>query len=171
MAKGQEIVLTSNPRGNYLEGIIGDASLPGTIMQIKAGVDAVNGRHTWVALGNHSGNTYNPGAATDPRLTAILLPDRLQGFTQSTAYVSGQRCFLYCPIPGDELNVLCAAQQGTGSADAYFVGERLVPSVSSGSNGQLVVQSTSGSRAPFVSAEHINLTADVAGLVWCYYAG
>lgn len=115
MAKGNEILLTTPPKGNFLEGIIDGTPKPGVVMQIKAAVEPVNGRHTW-QVWDRAGDGY-------PGLIAVLLPDHLQGKLATDAYTSGSRCFLYFPIPGDELNMIIADISGT--ADDYAIGDIL----------------------------------------------
>lgn len=155
--RGTNIInMSCDPRGRYLEGIIDDTSKPGTCMQITPGSMLNNGRHHW--------EHYQAGADADPMIVAVLLDDPLQGFPVGTAYVSGSRCFLYVPLPGDELNMLVLGQQGTGSADAFTVGERLTRANAS---GKLIKQATAANAAEFVCLEHIDLPADTDGLVWC----
>lgn len=152
---GIEIVVASHPRGLFLEGTIDDTSLPGTAMQMTPGAAFSGNEPHW--------EHYQPSADGDPRLCAILLPDYLQGQLFSTAYAAGARGFLYCPLPGEQVNVCCAPQPGTGSADAYTIGERLIPQHTT---GQFIVESTSSFQAWFMAMEHVDLTPDVAGWVW-----
>lgn len=152
---GSEIVLASNPRGIFIEGTIDDTSTPGTAMEITPGAAFAGNQPHW--------RHYQPTADGDPRLCAILLPDSDQGQLFSTAYVSGARCFLYCPLPGEQINVLVALQPGTGSANAYTIGERLIPQHTT---GQFIVESTSSFQAWFKSMEHVDIAADVIGWVW-----
>lgn len=158
MAKGVEIVLESPPKGAFKEGIISGTPLPGTKMEIKNAVLPVGGRHTWQAYGTNAGM-----ATGDPRLCAILDIDYLQGKTCQDAYVSGTRGKMYCPLPGEEMNVLVKAQTGTGSLNAYTIGERLHAEAGS---GQYIAQATSANEADFISMEHVSVPADTAGLVW-----
>jgi hypothetical protein len=141
-----------------MEGVIDDTSLPGTCMEVTPGSVPVNGRQHYRAV--QSGVTGNP------RQVIVLLEDSMQGFTFTQPYVAGRICFLYMPNPGDELNVLFAAQQGTGSADVVTVGERLVIEVGAGVNGQVAVQNTPANTAEFQSLERITGTPDVAFLVY-----
>lgn len=175
--QGSRILMTSEPKGIFLEGIVSGTPYPGTVMEIKPGVNPVGGGAT--SLGN--GFTWQAygtaGAATgDPRIWAVLTEDLLEGFSAlattagvpSSQYVSGSRCFLYVPICGEFLNMCVAAEVGTGSANRYTIGERLTPYATT---GQLVVESTSGTRAPFMSMEHLDVTADQVGWLWCMYTG
>lgn len=112
MSKGSDIICASEPRGVFLEGIVSGTPKPGTVMEIVAGTSPVGGRFTWRAT------TRTTGAVG---LIAVLLPDDLQGFTRETAYVSGTRCKLYCPVAGEDLNMLVADVSGT--ADDVAIGD------------------------------------------------
>lgn len=144
--------------GIWMEGIIDDTSLPGTCMEVTPASTPVNGRQHYRAV--QSGVTGNP------RQAIVLLEDPEQGFTYKQAYVAGTRCFLYIPNPGDELNVLFAPQQGTGSADVVTIGERLVIEVGSSVNGMVAIQNTAANAAEFQALERINGGPDVAFLVY-----
>lgn len=121
MAMGNAIVVTS-PFGRKLEGIISGTPKPGTWMQIKPSVAPIGGRHTWEVAGA-SGNVGDGS----PRFLAILDIDLPQGKTADDAYVSGTRGFLWCPLPGDELNVRKADISGTGSAlEDLNIGEKML---------------------------------------------
>lgn len=158
--QGSKIIVASEPRGTFLEGVVSGTPYPGTVMQLQAGTAPVGGRFTWEA--------YNPSADGDPRLWAVLIEDDLEGFAFSTAYVSGNRCKLYCPIPGEHMNMLVAGQVGTGSANAFTIAERFI---AQHGTGLLIKESTSATQAPFISLEHIDLPADQQGWVWCMYTG
>jgi hypothetical protein len=158
VAKGNEIVL-SIPKGVFLEGTLSGTPKPGTKMEIQNGTAAVLGRHTWQAYGINAGMANN-----DPRLTAIFIGDSMEGFIDTVAGVSGQRAFLYCPLPGEEMNVLTTGEPGTGSTNAFTVGERLQPVAGT---GKYIVQNTSSSGADFIVMEHIDQVPDIDTLVWC----
>lgn len=154
--KGVEIILSAQPRGVFLEGIIQGTPQPGTAMTVAVGVPFTNGRPNWVA--------YAGSANGDPRLCAILLNDWLQGMPFNGIYTSGQRGLLYAPLAGEEMNILVAPQVGTGSANAYTIGERFIPTAAT---GQFTATSvTSSTAAWFMCMEHVDIPPDVAGLVW-----
>lgn len=118
---GTKIVVTS-PNGRSLEGIISGTPKPGVWMQIKPSVAPINGRFTWEPAGT-SGNVGDGS----PRLLALLDIDAYQGKTYDDAYVSGTRCFLWCPLPGDEVNVRKADISGTGSTlEDLNIGEKML---------------------------------------------
>lgn len=115
-ATANTVLLTANPKGNFLEGPIGDTSKPGTIMQIQGSTALIGNEATWVAAA--------PGADGAKVLPALLLEDRLQGKTITDAYVSGRKCFLYFLLPGDIFLALVGEVAGTGNS--YEPGDRLI---------------------------------------------
>ena len=140
MAIGDGIIVSAEPKGMYLEGIISGTPKPGTMMQLKAATAQVAGEYTW--------EVYNPNASGDPRLVAILLADELQGGVVSQAYVSGSRGFLYCPLPGEICNILVKDVAGTG--DTHAIGDRMYAEAGS---GKFLVQSTSANISQFTLLE------------------
>jgi len=161
MAKGNGIIVSAEPRGKFLEGYVSGTPKPGTVMQIKAGVAPVGGRFTWEPY-NRSADGERPQGPL-----AILLPDELQGKTVSDAYSDGDRCFLYVPIPGEELNVLVYAP-GTGTADAQAIGD--IYTVDDGT-GMLIKTTGTPEIEPFVCLESVSdVTAD-GTLVHVMYTG
>ena len=159
MAQGNEIVLSGEPRGRFYEGIIasGETPKPGTVMQIQAAVEPIGGRLTWEML--------DSGADGDQRLIAVLLPDQLQGKMATAAYAAGDRCFLYIPLPGDELNMLVSNISGT--SDSFAIGDLLM--VNDG-DGELIATTGSPESESFIVMETVAaLTADT--LVHCMFTG
>jgi len=150
MARGTEIIVSPERRGVFKEGYIGSGLTPkpGTVLQLKASVAENNGRFTY--------EIYAPGTDGDRRQLLVLLPDQLRGKLETDAYAAGDRCFLYVPVQGEELNVLFGNQSGT--ADDVAIGDLLV--VDSGTGK---VQKTSGTpqSQPFMALEAIvDPTAD-----------
>ena len=159
MAHGSEIVVAANPRGVFLEGTISGTAKPGTVMQIKAGSTAVGGRLTWEPY-NRSADGEHPQGPL-----AVLLPDRLQGKTETDAYADGDRCFLYVPVAGEELNMLVSAA-GTGTGDSIAVGDILT--VNDG-DGLLIKTTGTPEIEPFVALEAADdVTADGSLLLVMY---
>lgn len=157
MATGRQIVIANDPRGRFIEGIIDGTPKPGTVMQIKASTEPVNGRHTW--------EVYNQAADGNQALIAVLCEDILNGKTVSDAYVSGTRGRLYIPLPGDDLNMLLADVSGT--ADDHVIGEKLM--VDDGT-GKLIATTGTPEAEPFVLMETVtDPTADT--LAWCIFTG
>lgn len=161
MARGNEIIVSADPRGHMIEGFIGAGLTPkpGTIMQIQIATALKGGRHTW--------ELYNAdadgGRPKGPFI--VLLPDFLQGRLSTTAYAAAEKCFGYIPLPGDELNLLLKDLAGT--SDDYSAGETLIVDDATG-----LLISTTGSpetEVAFLLENVTNLTADTLG--WCYWTG
>lgn len=156
MARGNEIIVTADPKGTFLEGIVSGTPKPGTVMEISS-FTMVGGHFTW--------RIYQPGTDGLRRVIAVLLPDHLQGQLATSAYVDGTRCFMYVPIAGEELNMLLADIAGT--ADDHTAGETLI--VDTGT-GKLIATTGSPQSEPFRLLETItDPTADQ--LVHCMYTG
>lgn len=159
MAKGNNIIVSAEPKGVFKEGIIDGTPLPGTIMQIKAATEPVGGRHTW--------EVANYGADGDQRVVAVLLEDRLQGKTKDDAYADEDRCFLYFPIAGEELNVRWFAP-GTATSDSVAIGDFGIVD-----DGTGLLTDTTGSpeSEPFQALETVSDVVLAGTLVWCMYTG
>jgi len=159
MAVGNEIIASAEPRGRFIEGIVSGTPKPGTVMQVKSATEMIGGRFTW--------EVYDANSDGDQRLIAVLLPDQLQGKLATAAYVDGDRCFLYCPLPGDELNMRVYAA-GTATSDALAIAGLLI--VDDGT-GVLIATSSGEESEPFISLETVaDLVADGA-LVHCMFTG
>lgn len=162
MAKGNEIIVSAEPMGRFIEGIVSGTPKPGTCMQIKAATAADgNGRFTW--------EVYNTSADGEQRLVAVLLPDVLRGKTATDAYASGDRCFLYCPVAGEELNML-VTDVDTGTADTFAIGDLLM--IDDGT-GKLVDTTGTPEMESFICLETNPDTTSTQTdmLVWCMYTG
>ena len=153
MARGNEIIVSANPRGVFHEGVIGLGLTPkpGTIMQIQtsAGISD-DGRMTW-ELATPGTDGYRPIGPL-----AVLLHDSLRGKLTTDAYAAGDRCFLYTPVAGEELNCLLGDVGGTG--DDHSFGEVLI--VDTGT-GELIATTGSVESEPFILLEDVtDPTAD-----------
>jgi hypothetical protein len=149
------IVVSGEPRGKFISGYISGTPKPGTIMQLKAATEPVNGLYTYEA--------YSRDADGDrPRGPYIILcEDSTQGKTIDDAYVSGSVGKLYIPLMGDELLALFKDVSGTG--DSHAIGEMQI--VVSGT-GKLIVTTGSVESEPFVLEETLSaLTGDLLALV------
>lgn len=157
--KGNEIIVSANPRGVFHEGEVDGTPKPGTCMQIKAATEPVNGRFTWEA--------YNADADGNQRLVAVLNLDYWQGKLATDAYADGDRCQVYCPVAGEELNVLLDDVAGTSATSDYAIGDLLIIDDGTG----LVIDTTGTPESePFILLETLtDLTADQ--LVWVMYTG
>lgn len=116
MARGNQIIVTADPKGVFDEGTIDDTSKPGTIMEVVPGSGLLGGRFHFRAA----------AVGTDGKCAQnmVLLEDNLQGKTITDAYVAGTRCRVYTPVSGEECNCLCGEVAGTGNT--YTVGQRLI---------------------------------------------
>lgn len=149
MASGNEIVLSVPPKGAFFEGKISGTPKPGTVMQVKSGVEMELGRFTF--------EVYNQASDGTRAGIFVLLPDHLQGKTADDAYVDGSRGFLYAPVMGEELNMRIQDQSGTGATSDYLIGDRLMVDDGTG----LLIDDSTGGSVPFVLLETItDLTAD-----------
>lgn len=157
MSQGSSVVVSSNPKGQFLEGIIGDTSKPGSLMQVKAATAKVGGRFTYIQSA--------PGTDGVPTLIAVLLEDDEQGKLITDAYVSGTRCRLYCPIAGEELNVIVG--EGAGTSNTFAIGDLFMVD---GDGQNLIPSSGSPVSKPFQSLEADTQIAS-HGLVLCVYTG
>lgn len=155
MAKGTKIIVASNPRGLFEEGIISGTPKPGTLMEKKAATVYVSGRPTYQAV------TRADGAIGS---VCVLLPDTMQGKLSTDAYVSGTRGFLYFPVAGEDLNLLVGDVAGT--ADDVAIGDKFGITQNTGK-----LKANSGfASAPFEANEVI--TDPVADyLLWVTYLG
>lgn len=158
MSAKAKIVLEAHPRGVRHEGILNGTPKPGTCMQIDAAVEPVNGALQW--------EVYQPGTDGHRRLVAVLEEDSNQGRSTTTAYVSGDRAMIYCPMAGDRLNMLVANIAGTG--DTFAIGDLFI--IDTGT-GKLIATTGSPEAEPFqcIETEGTALTADT--LVECFYTG
>lgn len=162
MAKGNGIIVTANPKGTFIEGYITGTPKPGTMVQLDVSEATEGGRYTW--------EPFSADFDGQRALVAILLPDSLKGKLATDAYVTGDRCFIYCPVPGEHMNILVADVSGT--ADDYAVGDRLI--VDSGTGKFMDSNEVGGSfqpeSEPFIVMEAItDPTADT--LVHCMFTG
>lgn len=159
--RGNEIIVSSEPRGRRVEGIIGAGITPkpGTVMQLDISEDLQGGRHVW--------ELYNAdadgGRPKGPFI--ILLEDHLQGKTYADAYAAGERCFGYIPGAGDELNLRLADIAGTG--DDHTKGEMLIVDDTTG-----LFIATTGSPETEVAMLLETVTDPTAEtLAWCVWTG
>lgn len=121
MARGTRIVVSSalllGGGANVKAGLLGDASVPGTNMQVKYNTAVTaNGQFTWVA----SAPLVNGYSV----LSAILMSNSLDGLPATTVPGPiGSTIWMYCALPGDEVNILVGL--GSGTTNYLIVGEKL----------------------------------------------
>jgi hypothetical protein len=159
MARGTGIIVSAEPRGRFIEGIVSGTPKPGTVMEIKAATEPVGGRHTWEA--------FNADADGNQRLIAVLLENSLLGELATTAYADGDRCTLYVPAAGEELNMLLSAP-GTGTGDSFAIGALLM--VNDG-DGLLIATTGSPESEPFIVMETVSDVVAGGTLTWVMYTG
>lgn len=158
MAKGNSIVISQEPRGRFMEGIVNGALYPGVCVQIDVseGLDG-GGRPTW--------ELYNADADGNQRLVAVLCENWTIGAAATAAYTSGDRGYVYIPLPGDELNMLVSNLAGT--ADDHTFGQIMI--IDDGT-GELIDTTSSPESEPFILLEAItDPTADT--LAHCLFTG
>lgn len=148
-SSAKNIVRASNPRGIFLEGVIGAGITPkpGTIMQI----DVSEGRH---ATGGFTFELYNRDAdGNRPAGPLCILTEAgffNQGRDSSQAFAAGDRCKVYVPVAGEELYALISDIAGT--ADDHSFGEMLI--VDDGT-GELIATTGTPESEPFMLLEDI----------------
>jgi len=153
--KGTKIIVTAEPKGTFLEGIITDTSKPGTLMEKVPATAPVDGRFSY----RHASRT-----AGSKGPICVLLEDGDQGQIYSTAYVANKRCFLYFPVAGEDLNLLVLDIAGT--ADDVAIGDLFGVEAT---GGKLHANSSYAS-APFEANEVV--TDPVADYwLWVTYLG
>lgn len=157
MARGNAIILTADPKGVFDEGIINDTSKPGTFMEIVPATGPTSGRFTWRARSAANG-------AKGP--VVILLNNWEEGQLATSAYTSGDRCKLYWPLPGDDLNALVAESSGTGTSGENAIGDRLAINTS----GMLMAGGSLATQ-PFYLLDRTGLDAYATALRWVKYLG
>lgn len=161
MARGNEIIVSANPRGIFDEGYVaaGETHYPGMIVEKDPTVALKGGRHTY--------KLATPGADGGiPKGSYwVVRADNMQGRTITTAYAAGERTFVYSPISGEELNLLLADVAGTG--DLHTAGEVLILK---NATGKLIA--TTGSPAVKCAKLLETIPAPTADtLAWCEWAG
>ena len=157
--KGSVILLASNPRGLFKEGIVYGTPYPGTLMTIKAATEPDGGgAFTW--------EPFNAGANGHQQLVAVLL-EPFHGASYATAYGTGERCRVYCPAAGEELNMLVSAA-GTGTGDAIAIGGLLI---AVNSTGLLIATTGTVESEPFIAMETVADVVAGGTLVHCMYTG
>jgi hypothetical protein len=134
--------VAAEPVGKTREFIIDGTPKPGTVMQVKAGVEPVNG--VWTA------EVYNAAADGNQRVIMVLLEDWNQGIDITTAYVSGTRGMIYFPTPGELLNMLYLDVAGT--ADDHAIGDIMI--VGDGT-GKLIATTGTPESEPFICYETV----------------
>lgn len=168
-----EVTLTSDPKGIFLEGYLDGTPRPGVAMQLKAAGTVIGGRNTW--------EVYNQASDGVRALIAILLPDFLHGQAlavqdqadlsdvggDDSQFVTGAHIHMYCPIAGEEMNIRVAFA-GTGTGDSIAIGDKFM--VDDGT-GLFIAVGGSEQSAPFVATEAVADVKSTGTMVRCMYTG
>ena len=160
--KGTRILITSKPRGVFIDGYIHGTPKPGTVMQLKAATNPVANVFTW--------KVFDADADGNQRIVAVLLEKDQEGKTCDDAYVSGDMGRVYCPVMGEELNMRVADVAGTGTSgtEAKAIGDLMM--VEDGT-GLLIDTSGTPESEPFVLLEPQLEPIGAEALLRCMYTG
>jgi len=157
---GTGIMVSSHPRGVFLEGKASGTLKPGMIVQIKA-TDLVSGRPVFEKYNRDADGNRPQGPFF------VVLEDTLQGKTYSDSYSDGDRVFVYAPLPGEELNVLWSAA-GTGTGDSVAIGDLAIPD---DGTGLLITTTGTPECEPFMAMEAVSDVTAEGTLVRCMFTG
>ena len=159
--RGNEIVVTPEPMGRFMEGYVasGQTIYPGSVAQIDHTADLQGGRHTF-KLYDADGDGGRPKGPI-----YIVLNEPFGVKIATEAYTSGERIFLYTPLPGDELNLLISNL--TGTADDHAEGEMLIIDDTTGEF--IATTGTPETECAQLLETITDPTADT--LAWCKWTG
>jgi hypothetical protein len=163
MSIHNDIVVSGDPKGHFIEGIIEGTPKPGTAMMVKAATEPdAGGRLTYVV--------WNGAQDGERDEVLILVNDNLQGKLITDAYATGERGFLYAPVRGDEVKVLLANITGTGSGtdDAFAIGDKLI--IDDGT-GKFIKTTGSPEMEPFKVIETVTTLLGADSLALCRFIG
>ena len=148
MALGNQIVLTVDPRGRYIEYVVSGALLPGTIVQVKAATARDAGNRL-------TAEAYNKSGSGKPGLIGVLDYNKQFGKGPTDAYTSGERGLVYFPLPGDELNCIIGDVSGTGATSDFSIGDSLMVQDGTGYLIDALTGTAAALSAPFELQEAI----------------
>ena len=161
--KGSRVLITGEPKGRFFEGPLSTSGTPkpGTLMQIKAAT-AIDGN------GHFTFTEYDRDADGErPAGPLFVLLEKGEDYTYDDAYADEDHCFVYCPLTGDELNMLWSAA-GTGSSDAVAVGDL---AIADDGTGLLVATTGTVESEPFVACEALTDVESTGTMCHCMYTG
>lgn len=145
MARGNSIIVSSQPRGRFLVGVVktGETPAPGSVVQIAlaSGIDD-NGLYTF-ELYNRDADGNNPAG---PMI--VLLENSDIGKTMTDLYAAGEVCKAYIPLPGDELNMVISNVSGTAPIAPGLM-------IVDDGTGELIITTGSPEQEPFLLLETI----------------
>lgn len=163
MARGNEIIVTADPKGQFDEMIVksGQTFYPGMIVIKDFSVALVGGRHTAKIYDSGTDGLMPAGAFwVVTNLIAALF-----GKLVSDSIAAGERFMGYSPRAGEELNLLLIDVTGTG--DDHTVGEKLV--VDDASSKLIAFTGTPNTVVAALKETVTDPTADT--LAWCEWTG
>lgn len=168
MANGNIVLITPEPKGRFEEGTIIGTPKPGICVTKKPGTTfGAGGRCEFEPAGTTA--TAPMGADGDRIEVGVLLDSASPGGIASgpyrdmnTAFASGDRCAVYYPTFGDELNMWLMDNTGTGALEDFTVGVKLI--IDDGT-GKLMQTTGSVESEPFECCE---LKTDLAADYICH---
>jgi len=161
---GNQIIVSTELKGVYKEGIAGAVLYPGELVEVEkaaalkngiaSGGTAGGGLASYVAKNSQSESAGNRG------LTAVVLPDEINGYGPFDQIPSGGLVKLYCPAHGEELNVQFdpASGTGTGSSSEVAIGDQLEVNT----DGRLEASAGTPQAVPFTALEAYTATQAAA---------
>lgn len=161
MARGNGIVVTSDPKGQFQEGYVktGQTFYPGMAVLRDASVALISGVHTY--------KIYDESADGDQPTGAIWIVTNmlgeLIGKLVSDSIAAGERAMFYSPRPGEELNLLISNLAGT--ADDHALGEKLM--IDTGTGEFIATTGTPEQEVAQLLEAITDPTADT--LAWCQW--
>lgn len=161
MARGNGIIVTADPKGQFEEGLVksGETFYPGMIVQKDLSVALVGGRHTFKIYDADQDGGRPKGAFWV--VTELL--QALVGGVVTGAITN--RAQMYCPRAGEELNLLLLNIAGT--ADDHAVGEVLIVDDTTGK--LIATTGTPETEVAILKEAVTDPTAD--SLLWCEWTG
>lgn len=157
--RGNKIVVNPDARGKWEWGYLATAEKPGTVCQIDNSVALKGGKHTFKVYTRDADGDRPKGPFY------VLNYDEYEGRDNTTAYAAGAFAKFYCPLPGDELNLLYKNVSGT--ADDVALDDLLI--VDSGTGKVIVTTGTPETEVAVAKEAVTDPTADV--LVFCEWTG
>ena len=157
MARGNEIIVTADPKGQFNEFHVasGETWYPGMIVMPDPSVALIGGRHT--------GKIYDRGADGDRPSGGWWVVTNLLNtmLGQGTGVAITDRAQVYSPRNGEELNLLIANLSGTG--DDHALGELFM--VDDGTGKLIATTGTPETEVATLLEAITDPTADT--LAWC----
>lgn len=166
--RGRCVVVSADAKGRHEEGFVkaSQTFYPGMVVIRDPSVALVGGRHTYKIYDETADGDQPTGAfwVVTERLMGMIGLAITDAVTMGS-YAAGEKCSLYSPLPGDDLNLLI--KNLTGTADDHTAGEKLM--VDTGT-GKLIA--TTGTPETEIAQLLETITDPVADtLGWCQWSG